>query len=81
MNRLFIDVYLDEDVSVLVARLVRARGFTARTAVEAGQLHASDAQQLAYATGQNMALLTHNRVDFELLHNSPTSRAGGNTAG
>ena len=46
MTNLFIDLYLDEDVSVLVAELVRARGFTALTAREAGQLHASDASQL-----------------------------------
>lgn len=70
MNRLFIDLYLDEDVDVLVARLVRARGFTAQTTLEAGQLRASNAQQLAYAAGQRKALLTHNRVDFEVSHNT-----------
>ncbi len=32
MTNLFIDLYLDEDVSVLVADLVRARGFSALTA-------------------------------------------------
>jgi hypothetical protein len=49
---LFIELYLDEDVSVLVADLVRARGFTAITTREADQLHASDADQLAYAVSQ-----------------------------
>jgi hypothetical protein len=67
MTRLFIDLYLDEDVSVLVADLVRARGFTALTARDAGQLHVSDADQLAYAVSQHKTLLTHNRADFEAL--------------
>ncbi len=67
MTNLFIELYLDEDVSVLVAELVRARGFTAQTAREVGQLHASDANQLAYAVSQHKTLLTHNRADFEAL--------------
>ena len=46
MNGLFIDLYLDEDVDVLVADLVRARGFTVVTTQEAGNIGASDRQQL-----------------------------------
>ncbi len=42
MNKLFIELYLDEDVDVLVAELIRARGFSAMTTVEAGQLHNDD---------------------------------------
>lgn len=38
MSTLFIELYLDEDVDVLVANLLRAHGFGAITAVEAGQL-------------------------------------------
>ena len=67
MTNLFIELYLDEDVSVLVADLVRARGFAAITAREAAQLHANDADQLAYAVSQSKTLLTHNRADFEAL--------------
>jgi len=67
VNKLFIELYLDEDVSVLVAELLRARGFMATTARDAGQLEKSDAEQLAYAVSQSKALLTHNRVDFEAL--------------
>jgi predicted nuclease of predicted toxin-antitoxin system len=63
----FIELYLDEDVSVLVAELLRARGFSVITTREAGQLGSSDADQLAYAVSQRRALLTHNRVDFESL--------------
>jgi predicted nuclease of predicted toxin-antitoxin system len=66
-RRLFIELYLDEDVDVLVGELLRARGFAAITTREAGQLGKSDEQQLAYAASKGMALLTHNRVDFEAL--------------
>ncbi len=68
MNRLFIELYLDEDIDVLVADLVRAHGFKATITQEAGQIQKPDAQQLAYAVRQQAALLTHNRMDFETLH-------------
>lgn len=68
MARLFAEVYLDEDVSVLVADLLRARGFQAVTTRDVGQLGQTDAAQLEYATNQGMVFLTHNRVDFEALH-------------
>ena len=67
MNPLFIELYLDEDVDVLVGTLLRARGFTALTPREAGQRHNSDAEQLAYAVSQRKTFLTHNRADFEAL--------------
>ncbi len=67
MNRLFIELYLDEDVDVLLAQLLRARGFVVVTTQEAEQLRNSDVKQLAYAVSQRKALLTHNRVDFEAL--------------
>ncbi len=67
MNKLFIELYLDEDVSVLLAELLRSRGFRAVTAREVGQLRREDAEQLAYAVGQGMTLLSHNRTDFEAL--------------
>nr|WP_221928679.1 MULTISPECIES: DUF5615 family PIN-like protein [Nostocales] len=49
MSNLFIRLYLDEDVNVLVADLLKARGFDALTVRDAGQLHASDEEQFAYA--------------------------------
>ncbi|SRR6266542_765135 len=67
MNRLFIELYLDEDVDVLVADLVRARGFKAATTQEAAQMRNDDAEQLAYAVKHRATLLTHNRVHFETL--------------
>lgn len=65
MSRLFIELYLDEDVDVLVADLIRARGFAALTTREAGQLGNDDAAQLAYAVSQQRTFFTHNRADFE----------------
>lgn len=67
MSRLFIELYLDEDVDVLVADLVRAHGFKATTTQEAGQTGKNDDKQLAYAVSQQSTLLTHNRVHFEAL--------------
>lgn len=67
MSRLFIELYLDEDVDVLVADLLRVRGFEASTTQEAGQVGSSDAEQLAYAVSQHRTLLTHNRDHFERL--------------
>lgn len=65
MNQFFIELYLDEDVDVLIADLLRARGFKATTTQEAGQLGSGDEDQLAYAVTQQKALFTHNRNDFE----------------
>ncbi len=67
MNRLFIELYLDEDVDVLVADLVRARGFSVITTRETAQLGADDESQLDYAVSHEKTFLTHNRADFETL--------------
>ena len=67
MSSLFICLYLDEDVNVLIADLLRARGFDAITARDAEKLHATDAEQFAYAVSQARTLVTHNRTDFEEL--------------
>ncbi len=67
MSSLFIRLYLDEDVNVLVADLLNARGFDVLTVRDAGRLQASDEEQLAYAVSQQRALVTHNRSDFERL--------------
>ncbi|MEB3282899.1 MAG: DUF5615 family PIN-like protein [Lyngbya sp.] len=70
MTQIFIELYLDEDVNVLVAELIRVRGFQAITSQEAGQLGKSDAEQLAYAVSSQRTIVTHNRVDFEILARS-----------
>ena len=67
MKDLFIELYLDEDVDVLVADLVRSRGFVAVTTRDANQLGASDVSQLSYAVRQRKTFLTHNHDDFQAL--------------
>lgn len=67
MAGLFIELYLDEDVSVLVADLLRGRGFAVTTTRDEHRLGSSDESQLAYAADNGMTLLSHNRVDFETL--------------
>ncbi len=67
MNSLFICLYLDEDVNVLIAELLRARGFDAITARDVRQLNVTDAKQFAYAVSQARTPITHNRTDFEEL--------------
>ena len=67
MSRLFIELYLDEDVSVLVAELLRGRGFSALTAHSEGRLGLTDSDQLAHSVSLARTLLTHNRADFESL--------------
>lgn len=65
---LFAYIYLDEDVSVLVARLLEARGFDVTTARDEKMLGKDDPEQLAFAVSQGRCLITHNRLHFEELH-------------
>jgi hypothetical protein len=67
VSGLFIELYLDEDVDVVVAELLRARGFVVVTTQEARQVGSADEQQLAFAASHSKTILTHNRVDFEVL--------------
>ena len=64
---MFVRIYLDENVSVVVAEILRSRGFEALTAQEAGNKSLSDNKQLEFASANGMAVLTHDRVDFERL--------------
>jgi hypothetical protein len=68
MAKLFIELYLDENVHVLVAALLKVRDFQAFNTQEAGRAGQDDASQLAYAASQGKTLLTHNRSDYEGLH-------------
>lgn len=62
-----IELYLDEDVNVLVGDLLLARGFLCLTTAQAGNLGRQDYEQLKYAVNIRRCLLTHNRIDFEAL--------------
>lgn len=66
--KLFAPLYLDEDVSVLVGDILRARGFDITTAREAKMLGRSDSEQLEKAISLQRCLFTHNRIHFEELH-------------
>jgi Domain of unknown function (DUF5615) len=61
-------LYFDEDVSVVLAAMLRARGFPVTTTRDAGYLGRTDEQQLHAASDANQILVTHNRADFERLH-------------
>lgn len=67
MNEIFIELHHDEDVSALFSKMIRARGFSVLTTLEAGNLGKSDAEQLEFAVSRKKVLLTHNHVDFETL--------------
>jgi predicted nuclease of predicted toxin-antitoxin system len=61
-------VYLDEDVSVLLAQLLQAREIDTLTARDAGMLGKSDKEHLRKASELQRILVTHNRSDFEELY-------------
>jgi hypothetical protein len=59
-------VYLDEDVDVDLAPLLKEHGFDVLTTREAKRAHQgiSDDGQLAFAAAQGRAIVTHNIKDF-----------------
>jgi predicted nuclease of predicted toxin-antitoxin system len=61
-------LYTDEDMSALVATLLKSRGLDVTTVPEQNALGQTDAEQLEFATAMQRCLITHNRVDFERLH-------------
>ncbi len=61
-------LYTDEDMSALVATLLKARGLDVTTVPEQATLGKTDREQLEITTSFGRCLLTHNRVDFERLH-------------
>lgn len=67
MSGLFAWLYLDEDVDILIATLLRARGFDVHTVHELGQEGRTDEEQLTFAVSERRVLVTHNRRDFERL--------------
>jgi hypothetical protein len=61
-------VYLNENMDIRVAQLLKARGVQALHTVEAGNRGVSDEAQLEYATRQHYIVATHNRRHFRQLH-------------
>jgi predicted nuclease of predicted toxin-antitoxin system len=66
--KLFALLYLDENVDVLVAAMLRARGFDVVTTHDRRMASRSDLDQLALAAAEGRAMVTHNRDDFVELH-------------
>jgi predicted nuclease of predicted toxin-antitoxin system len=63
-----VDLYLDEDINILVATLLRARNIIVTTTMGNKMLGSSDDAQLEYAAANKLSIVTHNRVDFENLY-------------
>jgi predicted nuclease of predicted toxin-antitoxin system len=61
-------LYTDEDMSALVATLLKSRGLDVTTVPEQATLGKTDHEQLKIASFLGRCLVTHNRVDFERLH-------------
>jgi predicted nuclease of predicted toxin-antitoxin system len=65
---IFASLYMDEDMSALVATLLGSRGLDVTTVPEQSTLGKTDSEQLEFAASLGRCLVTHNRVDFERLH-------------
>ena len=65
-----VSLYLDEDVRVLLAEVLRNRGYEASHVLEVGRTGKSDEEQLTYAIRHKMAILTHNIRDYRILSRS-----------
>jgi uncharacterized protein with PIN domain len=61
-------LYLDEDISAIVAAKLRKLGYDILTTHQAGRCAASDASQLEFAAGLGRLLVTRNYADFQKLH-------------
>lgn len=67
---LYLRLFFDEDISANIVTNLRQRGFDVLSVREATRLTLDDDQQLEYAVEHKRTLFTHNRNDFEILHNS-----------
>jgi len=65
---LYVRLYFDEDVSASIVDNLRQRSFDVTSARDVGRLRLDDASQLAFAADEGRAIVTHNRLDFERLH-------------
>jgi hypothetical protein len=60
--------YLDHNVKLNIASLLRAWGHDATAVREMGQPRAGDEEHLLLAAQRGWILVTHNRDDFRMLH-------------
>ena len=68
LETLFVRLYFDRHIMTRLAVELRGRGYDVLTTEEAGKDTAADAEQLAFATAGNRAILTFNIRDFAPLH-------------
>jgi hypothetical protein len=69
-----VKLYLDEDVNILLAKLLKAKNILNETTQESGMLGKSDLEQMEYAIKNDAAMVTHNRVHFEKIYADYISR-------
>lgn len=63
-------LYLDEDVPHHLGSLLEIAGHTVYTTHQLGRAETSDSNQLLFAATEAWTLVSHNRRDFELLHDA-----------
>lgn len=63
-------LYIDHNVSRETSARLRQSGHTVLETRERGAVRATDDEQLLIAASENWVLITHNRKDFELLHDA-----------
>ncbi|OGX61174.1 MAG: hypothetical protein A2471_04610 [Omnitrophica WOR_2 bacterium RIFOXYC2_FULL_45_15] len=73
-RRPVVPFYFDEDVSIVVAKIIRAHGFKVICASEVKECGITDEEQLKYAAKNNYVLVTHNIRDFIKLHKDSTEK-------
>jgi hypothetical protein len=70
-------LYVDEDAGEhAIVQGLRARGIDVLTTIEAGQVGATDAEQLAFAIEQRRTIYTFNVRDFARLHRDHLQQGG-----
>ena len=74
-RRLFASFYFDEDVSVIVAKIIRSHGFRVICASEVKRCGKTDEEQLQYAAKNNHILVTHNIRGFITIHRDSLKRS------
>jgi predicted nuclease of predicted toxin-antitoxin system len=63
-EQLFVRIYTDEHITVLLAPALRRRGYVAQSCVEADTLGWDDEEHLVYAAERGLALMTSDASDF-----------------
>ena len=70
---------LDEDVRVVLAEILRQRGYDVLHVLEDGRGGRSDPEQLAYAVGQGGTIMAHNIRDYRVLHRQYQEQGKGHS--